>query len=125
MNRLTLVKRGRVARVGPWILKNDLGRGVGHRRREIATLEEGDIEAELEHVLQTIINVDPPVIPNTAMDSHSREFRCQPIKKYKGPRFKLTGTCQSILARRCGSLDRMKNGAQSTIQRSWKRRSAM
>lgn len=122
LNPLTLIKGSRVSGVGPRVLKDDFGRCVSHRRGEIAALEERDVEAQVEHVFETIVNVDPPIMPDMVMSSPVRQHVIQSAEDEK---LELTGICQSILARRCGIPDCMKNAARSTIQRSWRRHSTM
>ena len=55
----TLVEGSRVATARPRVRDDDFLRGVRDGRWEIATLEERNVETQVEHVLKTVVDVKP------------------------------------------------------------------
>ena len=41
-------------------------RTVGDGRRELATVEKRNVETQVEHVLETVVDVNPSVLKNTS-----------------------------------------------------------
>jgi hypothetical protein len=58
----TLIERSRVATTRPRVRSEDLLRAVGDGRRELATVEERNVETQVEHVLETVVDVNPSVL---------------------------------------------------------------
>lgn len=55
----TLIERSGISAARPRVGKDDLLRGVRDGRWEFATLEERDVETQVEHVLKAVVDVNP------------------------------------------------------------------
>jgi hypothetical protein len=58
----TLIEGSRVATARPRVRDDDFLRGVRDGRWEITTLEERNVETQAEHVLKTIVDVNPTFV---------------------------------------------------------------
>jgi hypothetical protein len=57
----TLIERSRVSTARPRVGSDDLLRAVGDGRWKLTTLEERNVEAQVEQVLQTAVDVNTTV----------------------------------------------------------------
>jgi hypothetical protein len=55
----TLIERSRISTARPRVRKDDLLRGIRDGRWEFTTLEERNVETQVEHVLKTVVDVNP------------------------------------------------------------------
>jgi len=60
----TLIEGSRVATARPRVRDDDFLRGVRDGRWEITTLEERNVETQAEHVLKTVVDVNPTFFLN-------------------------------------------------------------
>jgi hypothetical protein len=69
----TLIEGSRVATARPRVRSEDLLGAVGDGRREIATLEERNVETQVEHVLEAVVDVNPTEKGRTSVAGGEKE----------------------------------------------------
>lgn len=118
----TLIERSRIATTRPRVRSEDLLRAVGDGRWELATLEERNVETQVEHVLETVVDVNPSALKKKSVGHQWPGRKRKTIEK--GPRF-LTGNSLSIRGNRCGNRRRRWIAALTTSRRSSRQHSGM
>ena len=111
----TLIKRSRISAARPRVRKDDLLRGVRDGCREFATLEERNVETQVEHVLKTVVDVNSTVVEKCCRGSVPGE------RKKKS---NLTGNRLSIRGHTYGTCRRRLIAARTTSHTSSTQRSA-
>lgn len=77
----TLIERSRIATTRPRVRSEDLLRAVGDGCWELATLEERNVETQVEHVLEAVVDVNPSALKKKRSDISGRGEKGRQLRK--------------------------------------------